>query len=304
MGFTQSTSDPCIYASTTKSGGLFILAVYVDNILLAGKSQQKIAQIKADLRKRFQLKDMGELHYFFGVSVLQCSEEIWIGQTTYTQAVIKKFRMENCKPANTSMAPGTKLLKATEQSEIDDPTLYQSAVDSLLYLSGWTRPNIAFAMCQVAKFCSSPTNEHWTAVKHILRYLKGTPKYGLSYSRNYDINGALIGYSDVDWGGDVNDRKSTSGYLFMINGAAISWKSRKQTCVALSTAEFEYVAQVGATQEVTWIRHLLEDLHNGKTEPTIFREVTNQQSASPITPNTTARPNTLILSMIMFDKRL
>ena len=102
----------------------------------------------------------------------------------------------------------------------------------------------------------------------------------------------------------MNDRKSTSGYLFMINGAAISWKSRKQTCVALSTAEFEYVALVGATQEVTWIRHLLENLHNGKTEQTIFREVTNQQSASPITPNTTARPNTLILSMIMFDKRL
>ena len=113
-------------------------------------------------------------------------------------------------------------------------------------------------------------------------YPKGTPKYGLSYSRNDDINGALIGYSDVDWGGDVNDRKSTSGYLFMMNGAAISWKSRKQTCNALSMAEFKYVALVGATQEATWIRHLLEDLHNGKTEPTIFRE--DNQSAICIEP--------------------
>ena len=192
MGFKQSTSDPCIYTSTTESGGLLVLAVYVDDILLAGKSQQKIAQVKADLRKLFQLKDMGELHYFLGVSVQQCSEEIWIGQPTYTQAVIKKFGMEHCKPANTPMAPGTKLLKATEQSEIIDPTLYQSTVGSLLYLFGWTRPNITFAMSQVTKFCSSPTKEHWSAVKCILRYLKGTPNYGLSYSRNDDINDALI----------------------------------------------------------------------------------------------------------------
>ena len=177
---------------------------------------------------------MGELHYFLGVIVQQCSEEIWIGQPTYTQAVIKKFRMEHCKPANTPIAPGTKLLKATEQCEIVDPTLYQSAVGCLLYLSGWTRPDIAFAVSQVGNFCSSPTKEHWTAVKRNLRYLKGTPNYGLSYSRNDDINGALIGYSDADWAGDVNDRKSTSGYLFMMSGAAISWKNLKtNVCCSL-----------------------------------------------------------------------
>ena len=105
MGFKQSTSDPCIYTSKTKLDGLFILAVYVDDILLAGKSQQKLAQVKTDLGKRFQLKDMGELHYFLGVSVRQRSDEIRIGQPTYTQAVIKKFGMEHCKPANTPVIP-------------------------------------------------------------------------------------------------------------------------------------------------------------------------------------------------------
>ena len=226
---------------------------------------------------------MGELHYFLGVSVQQCSEEIWIGQPTYTQAVIKKFGMEYCKHGNTTKAPGTKLLKATEQSEIVDPTLYQSAVGSLLYPSGWTRPDIAFAVSQAAKFCFSPTKEHWTAVKHILRYLKAMPNYGLSYSINDDINGALIGYSDADWAGDVNNRKSTSGYLFMISGAAISWKSRKQTCVALSTTKSEYVALAGAKQEATSIRRLLEDIHNCQTEPTIIRE--DNQSAICIAQN-------------------
>ena len=182
MGFKQSTSDPCIYTSKTKLDGLFILAVYVDDILLAGKSQQKLAQVKADLGKRFQLKDMGELHYFLGVSVRQRSDEIRIGQPTYTQAVIKKFGMEHCKPANTPVIPGTKLLKGTEQSEI----------------VGWTRPDIAFAVSHVARFCSSPTKEHWIAVKHILRYLKGTPNYGLTYSSNVDTDGPLIRYSDAD----------------------------------------------------------------------------------------------------------
>ena len=117
MGFKQSTSDPFIYTSTTESDGLFILALYVDDILLAGKSQHIIAQVKADLGKRFQLKDMGEL---LGVSIQQRAEEIWIGQPAYTQAVVKKFGMEHCKPANTPVTSGTKLLKATEQSEVVD----------------------------------------------------------------------------------------------------------------------------------------------------------------------------------------
>ena len=139
MGFKQSASDPCIYTST--SDDLFILAVYVDDILLAERSQRKIAQVKAALGKRFQVKVMGEFHYFLGVSVKQNSEtgETWISQPAYIQAVLKKFGLEHCKPTNTPVTPGTKLLKATEQSNMVDATLYQSVVGSLLYLSRWTR---------------------------------------------------------------------------------------------------------------------------------------------------------------------
>ncbi len=116
--------------------------MYVDDILLAGESQEKIAQVKSELGSHFQVKDMGELHYFLGVSVEQNTEtsDTWIGQPAYTQAVIKKFGLENSKPVST---PGTKLLKASDESETVNETLYQSAVGSLLYLSGWTRPDIA-----------------------------------------------------------------------------------------------------------------------------------------------------------------
>ena len=226
---------------------------------------------------------MGELHYFLGVSVQQCAEGIWIGQPAYTQVVVKKFGMEHCKPANTPVIPGTKLLKATEQSESVDVTLYQSMVGSLLHLSGWTRPDIAFAVSNIARFCSSPTKEHWTAVKRILRYLKGTSNYCLSYLRN-DNNDTLVGYSDADWAGDVNDDKSTSSYLFMMSGAAGSWKSRKQTIVALSTVVAEYILLAGAIQEATWMRQLLDDLCNSQIEPTVIHE--DNQSTICIAQNT------------------
>ena len=163
-----------------------------------------------------------------------------------------------------------------------DAKLYQSVVGSLLYLSGWTRPDITFAVCSVARFCSSLTMEHWTAVKHILRYLKGMSNYGLVYSRNND-DGTLIAYSDADWAGDVNDCKSTSGYIFMMSGAAVSWKSKKQTCVALSTAEVEYIALASTTQEVTWMRQLMEGLQNIQAKPTVANE--ENQSAICIAQN-------------------
>lgn len=283
MGFQQSTSDPCVY--TSNKAGLFVIAVYVDDILIAAKSEREITQIKDDLAKRFQLKDMGELHYFLGVRVKQCSKtgKTCIGQPGYTETILKRFGMEQCKPANTPIACETKLLKATQDSERVDASLYQSAIGCLLYLSGWTRPDIAFSVSSVARFSSDPTTEHWTAVKRIFRYLRRTTNYGLVYSMN-DGDGNLVGFSDADWAGDLNDRKSTSGYLFVMNGAGISWKSRKQTCVALSTAEAEYVALASAAQETTWLRQLLSDLHHQQHNPTVLYE--DNQAAIAISQNT------------------
>eukprot|EP00731_Ephydatia_muelleri_P016374 Em0009g798a len=180
-------------------------------------------------------------------------EKCGLDNPEYIKAVLKNFGMEKCKPANTPVTSGTKLLKATDESKRVDCKLYQSAVGCLLYLSGWTRPDIAYSVGNVARFCSDPTEEHWTAVKRIFRYLQGTANYGLEYSKQ-NGDGNLVGFSDANWAGDPNDRKSTSGYIFVMNGGAISWKSRKQTCVALSTAEAEYVTLASAAQETAWIR--------------------------------------------------
>ena len=143
---------------------------------------------------------------------------------------IKVVRLKPDQPNQwlRAWAQGTKLLKATDDSELFDATLYKSAVGMLLYLSGWTRPDIAFAVSNVARFCSRPTKEHWVAVKCILKYLKGTANYGLLYTKKDDANRVIVGFSDADWAGNANDRKSTSGYLFMVSGAPVSWKLRNK----------------------------------------------------------------------------
>ena len=174
-------------------------------------------------------------------------------------------------------AAGTKLVKADDCDDDIDRQMYQSAVGSLLFLSTKTRPDIAYAVSTVARFSSKPSKHHWTAVKHIMRYLKGASKLGLLYSK--DGSDDCFGYSDADWAGDTDDRKSTSGYLFQLSGVAVSWSSKKQTCVTLSTAEAEYIVLSSAAQEAIWIHQLTKNLKNDMAakEPIVIYE--DNQSA-------------------------
>ena len=226
---------------------------------------------------------MGRLQYFLGMQIIHNDEtnEVWIGQPTYTDNLLRKFGMENAKPVKTPVDTSIKLVKTTEGEENTDQKMYQSAVGSLLYLSVATRPDIAFAVSNIAKFASYPTNMHWTAVKRIMRYLRGTYNLGLLYSRQ--DSGTCVGYSDSDWGGDLDDRKSTSGYLFLIGGGSVSWRSKKQSSVALSTAEAEYIALASAGQEAAWMRVLIAELcgHPMK-ELTVLED---NQSAIQMTKN-------------------
>ena len=176
--------------------------------------------------------------------------------------------MEKSKPVATPVEAGIKLIKATGNDKLFNQEMYQSAVGCLLYLSTKTRPDIAYAVGNVAKFAEKPTTEHWSAVKRIMRYLNGTFNYGLLYGDpSY-----LIGYSDANWAGDLDDRKSTSGYVFKMSGAAISWMSKKQTCVALSTAEAEYMALSMAAQESIWLECLLSNMEKKSDEPVVIYE--------------------------------
>ena len=254
IGFTQSKSDPCIYHA---NDGKEILAVYVDDIIIAAKDGKRMEKIKQAIAEKFSVKDMGKLKYFLGVSVNQTDSDISLNQSGYVTRLLDRFNMQEAKPVATPVDVSSKLTK-TLDSEQFDQVLYQSAVGSLLYVSIWTRPDVTYAVANVAKFCASPTKEHWTAVKRIMRYLKGTINFGLCYERGNKAK--CVGYSDSDWGSDVDDRKSISGYLFQIGGTAISWRSKKQASVALSTAEAEYMALASTAQEAVWLQQLMCDL--------------------------------------------
>ena len=270
MGFTQAPSDPCLYVESDSEGEMFIVAVYVDDIILGGKSESKLMEVKKELSKTFEMKDLGPLHHFLGVKIIQDSitGTIWIGQQSYTEKILQRFGMHNSKPVGTPVNPDIKLIAGENPDDVCNQQMYQAVVGSLLYLSTKTRPDIAYAVGSVARFCANPTKEHWTAVKRILRYLNGTIKLGLLYRESTSVK--IAGYTDADWAGDVGDRKSTSGYMFLLGGAAISWKSNKQTCVALSTAEAEYVALSTAAQEAIWLQQLTSDLMNKSIQEMII----------------------------------
>ena len=280
LGFVQATSDPCIYVRHGQRP--LTVGIYVDDILVAGDKIENINEFKSALAERFDIKDLGKLSYFLGVKVVQnsCDGTIWIGQPAYAETILKKFNMESCKSIATPVDVSTKLTKGTEDSEYIDDTYYQSAIGSLLYLSMKTRPDITFAVSLAARYSSKPTSQHLKAVKRIFRYLQGTIHYGLLFKRSETK--AILGYSDSDWGGDVADSKSTSGYLFQLGGTAISWQSKKQSCVALSTAEAEYIALAGAAQEATWLRQLTTDL-TGSSDCITINE--DNQSAIAIARN-------------------
>ena len=174
------------------------------------------------------MRDMGKLHYFLGVKIAYPgSGKIWIGQPAYTEEVLRRFQMENYKPTATPIDTGAKLTKATEDSKLFNQELYQSAIGSLLYLSTRARPDIACAVSNVVRFCSKPTMEHWKSIKHIMLYLNGTRNYGLLYEKEKVTD--FIGYSDADWTGDLDDGRSNSGYVFKLSGAAVSWRSKKES---------------------------------------------------------------------------
>jgi len=196
--------------------------------------------------------------------------------------------MNDCKPIKTPANSDVKLVPCGSDDDIYDQKLYQTLVGSLLFLSTRTRPDIAYAVGCAARYCSKPSKDHWVAAKRILRYLKGTVNFGLMY--NPSPSSELVGYCDADWAGDVQDRKSTSGYLFLQGGAAITWRSCKQSCVSLSTAEAEYVALAEAGQEATWLQKLYGDLLNKDiSNTTIFED---NQSAICIAKSQLSRKRT------------
>ena len=238
------------------SAGRILLVVYVDDIVITGDDSKGIQELKLFLQKQFQTKDLGQLRYFLGIEVARSSEGICLSQRKYVLDLLSETGMLGSKPLDSPMDPNTKLLP--DQGELlDDPGQYRRLVGKLNYLTV-TRPDVAFAVSVISQFMDCPRKTHWDAVIRILRYLKGAPGRGLLYKDHGHIR--VKGYTDADWAGSPGDRRSTTGYCVMVGGNLVSWKSKKQTVVARSSAESEYRAMAHTTCELVWVKHLLEEL--------------------------------------------
>jgi hypothetical protein len=235
----------------------------VDDLFLTG-AETLIAACKKDLSKEFEMKDLGLMHYFLGIEMWQQEGETFLGQGKYAIEILKRFRIEDCKPMTTPMITNLKKLNSSESDKVN-PTIYRQLIGCLMYLTN-TRPDICFAVNTLSQHMVDPRKIHWVAAKHILRYLKGTIEFGLQYLQGDQVN--LMGYSDSDWAGSIADRKSTYGCYFSLGSGMISWYSRKQKSVALSSAEAEYMAANQASCEAIWLRKILADLFDIDLDPT------------------------------------
>ena len=269
-GFIRSSADPCMYIRISCDGTkVVIIAVYVDDTIIVSNDMDVLNSEKRSLHRRFDMDDRGIVHYILGMRIRrhEQSKTLTIDQSQYLSNVLKRFGFEDCKPVATPME-NKRLMKIDENDEPLETKEYQALVGSLLYSAICTRPDLCAAVSILSQFMSGPGPEHWVAAKRVLRYIKGTLSLGLCFESN---NGLILhGYSDSDWAGDTVDRKSRSGYVFMLGGATISWMSKKQSVVASSSTEAEYIALSIAGQEATWLRRLLGSLNQNQTKETVL----------------------------------
>lgn len=292
--FVRSQADFSIYVYN--EGGV-IIALYVDDLLIASKDLAKIVEIKQALSRRFKMKDLGKAHYCLGIQIIRDRENktIKLSQTRYADTILERFNMANCKPISTPMEPGLRLSKnmspqlPSKDAEMENFP-YQQAIGSIMYLMTGTRPDLAFAVGAVSQHMQKPGLQHWKAVKQILRYIQATKDWSLTYSGN--DNNALIGYSDSDFAGCIDTARSTTGYVFTFAGAAITWSSKRQQSVAQSTSEAEYMGMSLACREATWIRALLDNLGHTQERPTLLYGDNQSCLALVKNPNFTAEQNT------------
>ena len=237
-----------------------IILVYVDDMALFG-SLKNVKETKTFIGSRYQYTDMGEIEHFLGLHIVcdRSKRTISVDQTCYIPRILKHFNILTYRPTYTPFATDTVLTANPEKrSDASLTTRYQQIVGSLMYAMLGTRPDICFAVNRLSQFGSNPMHEHMLAAQHVLEYLATTQHRRLLYGANNSTE--LIGYSDSDWAGDRNDRRSTTGYTFMLSGGPIAWAAQKQRTVALSSTEAEYMALTDCLKHTQWTLSLLQQL--------------------------------------------
>ncbi|KAA0057585.1 Beta-galactosidase [Cucumis melo var. makuwa] len=257
QGYNQGHSDHTLFTKASKTGKIAILIVYVDDIVLTEDDQTEISLLKQRMGNEFEIKDLGNLKYFLGMEVARSKEGISVSQRKYTLDLLTETSMLGCRPADTPIEFNCKLGNSDDQVPVDKEQ-YQCLVGKLIYLSH-TRPDISFVVSVVSQFMQVSYEKHMEAVNRILRYLKNTPGKGLMFRKTN--RKTIEAYTDSDWARSVIDRKSTSGYCTFVWGNLVTWRSKKQSVVASSSAEAEYRAMSLGICEEIWLQKVLSDLH-------------------------------------------
>jgi hypothetical protein len=262
-GFQKSLSEATLYVKRFNDDVL-IISLYVDDLLVTGSNTVQVAEFKLNMMQVFEMTDLGLMKFFLGMEIMQNIEEIFICQKKYSREILKKFQMDNCKPTATPMNQKDKFSKEDGTARVDEEK-FRSLIGCLLYLTA-TRPDILHATSLLSRFMHCPTEIHMRAAKRILRYIKGTCSFGVKFVKCQDFK--LHGFSDSDWGGSIDDMRSTSGFCFNLGSAIFSWSSKKQDIVAQSTAEAEFIAATAAVNQALWLQKLLRDLQMEEEEAT------------------------------------
>ena len=276
FGLTRSTADPCVYYRHLRRGEadeeLTIFILYVDDGLIISNLKAVLTEMMVFLSKEFEFRSL-PADRFIGVDINRnrIQHTIHLSQPEYTKAVLERYGMSNCAPHLVPADPSVKLTpqmcpQKEEEKESMKAVPFRECIGSVMHLTHLTRPDIAYAVGQVSRYSQNPGQEHWKALKRIMAYLRKTMNFGLLFG---GTSGDLIGYCDADYAGDLGNIRSTSGVVFTLHNGPISWFSRRQSCVALSTTESEFISAAEATKEAIWLNRILTELGVGELPVTL-----------------------------------
>jgi len=243
-----------------KSDDYCWVLIWVDDVLWIGP-QNMVDQAKSLLEKKFPVTDMGSAHFFLGIEIVRGPQKISLNQSTYIQKILERFHIMDVHTVSTPLNPGSKLLETPDKADEEvDETEYRSMIGSLKYHMLCTRPDIAFAVGALSRYNNSRKASHWSAAKHLLHYVKKTAHLRLTIGPFTTMDLHPILYSDAHWAGDLDTRKRPGGYVCMLARSAVSWSSKRQQTVALSSTEAEYMTLTQAAKEAIWVSRFLAEL--------------------------------------------
>jgi transposase InsO family protein len=288
LGYTTSRADPCVRFKQ-ENGNYTITDTYTDDVFGASNNDEEEERRKKEIGGVWEIKDVGENEYFLGMRVQQDLElgTIRLTQRPYWEHVLNRFRLEHITPRNTPLPIGINLdsnssPKTDSERKVMDDKPYRSVLGSVMWGQLATRPDLSFPVSLLARFQANPGIDHWNALTHVIGYIKNTLDYGLTYSRDADFSPHA--YVDADYGGCRDTRRSTSGYVFIMAGGPVTWSSKRQSTVALSTVEAEYVAMSRCAQQMVWMQSWLSEVEVRFSVPSLIKG--DSRGAIALTKNT------------------